>query len=101
MKLTKTSRGFDLIEFKESGGAKCSLQKSSSAEEDYVWLGADDLGLKGFAPYRSWQDISEDEIKRVFGFTEIVTDTRMHLSREQVKALLPYLKKFVETGELT
>ena len=103
MNITKTARGFDRIEFTELGGAKCSLQKSSAAENDYIWFGANDIGVKGFVPYgqpSAWQDITEKDIKEKFGVQDIVSNSRMHLSREQVKELLPYLQKFVKTGEI-
>ena len=32
---------------------------------------------------------------------EVQVSTRMHLSREDVKKLLPLLQKFAETGSLT
>jgi hypothetical protein len=105
--ISKTSRGFALVEFTDFYDAACSLQKSSLAEHDTIWLGVDDampkimardairLGLKpveggekdnGWVPYSIPQEVS--------------LNTRMHLSREQVKALLPILKKFVKTGEI-
>ena len=39
MKNRKTQRGFDLIEFIDRYDKSCSLQKSSLAFEDCVWLG--------------------------------------------------------------
>lgn len=65
---TKTQRGFTLIKFDDLYTQPCSLQKSSLATEDAIWVG--------------------------------VTEKRMHLSREQVKELLPYLIQFTETGDL-
>ena len=69
MKIARTERGFDITEFTDLYGSKCSLQKSSLASQDAVWFG-------------------------VFAH-------RMHLTRKQVADLLPYLKRFVKTGELT
>lgn len=82
MKIKKTKRGFPLIEFEDRYKQKCSLQKSSLATEDAIWLGVDigipvELGGKG------------EEI-----------DGRMHLTRKQVKELLPHLQSFVETGSI-
>lgn len=34
-----TNRGFDIAKFKDSYGVECSLQKSSSATQDKIWLG--------------------------------------------------------------
>ncbi len=99
-----TQRGFALGEFKDQYGNQCSIQKSSIATKDCIWLGVDDpqpqimvsdarrLGItnsmaNGWMPY---------EIP-----SEVSISTRMHLSREDVKKLLPLLQKFVETGSLT
>ena len=103
MKRTATERGFDLITFTDRYGTKCSLQKSSLATEDAIWLGPDNadpvvlhgnaksLGVKtdatsGWVPY---------PVPDCVHMT-----TRMHLTIDQVKVLLPYLQHFVDTGEL-
>lgn len=54
-----TERGFEYIEFTDKYGAKCSLQKSSSAGEDRIWFGANKIGLKKFCPGEDepWQEI--------------------------------------------
>ena len=101
--LRSTERGFAIGEFKDQYGLKCSIQKSSIATKDCIWLGVDDaspeimvsdarrLGItdsnaNGWMPY---------EVPR-----EVLMHTRMHLSREDVKKLLPILQKFADTGEL-
>ncbi len=99
-----TARGFSRFEFKDERGDSCSLQKSSSIE-DCIWLGHNDIALKTFVPYGvpdAWKEHTDQEIKDVLrpGSTAVLTNTRMHLNREQVKELLPYLQRFVETGEL-
>jgi hypothetical protein len=92
----KTPRGFCRYEFKDKYGMKCSLQDSSLATESAIWLGVDDpepkimasktpQGGTGWVPF----DIPED----------VLLSTRMHLTQEQVKALLPILTYFAETGE--
>lgn len=81
MKKKTTRRGFRLFEFKDNYGANCSLQKSSLATEDCIWLGID------------------DDPKRHHVTGEWLGQ-RMHLSRGQINKLLPILKKFVKTGEL-
>ena len=100
MKEGKTGRGFHLLEFQDRNGVECSLQKSSIATEDCIWLGASDIGLQEFVANRpdgpAWRDIElENTIKHHY-----VANNRMHLTREQVKELLPHLERFVETGEL-
>jgi len=103
MKDSKTQRGFEITEFEDTYGVKCSLQMSSSAMEDRVWFGVDNADPKimvskakehGLEPHgdNGWVEypILED----------VVLNTRMHLNRDQVEQLLPYLKRFVETGNL-
>jgi len=104
IKFDKTQRGFKKGEFIDRYGAKCSIQKSSLATEDTIWLGVDDadpkimqsdankLGLHRFDNPIGWTPYYIPE--------EVSLSTRMHLTKKQVKALLPILQKFVETGEI-
>ena len=111
MKILQNERGFDYCEFHDLYKQRCSLQKSSIATEDCIWLGVDDanpkimvsdakrLGLPIYATKENdngkagWTKFDVPE--------EVLLSTRMHLTREQVKQMLPVLKCFVETGELT
>ena len=103
MKFKKTERGFDVGNFTDRYDNPCSLQHSSLATEDAVWLGIDDpkpqimasraaaLGIKttqttGWVPYPIPEDVS--------------IYTRMHLTRNQLEELIPYLIGFVETGRI-
>lgn len=103
MKNTKTNRGLRITEFEDTYGANCSLQMSSSASEDRVWFGVNDANPKimnskakehGLEPQDSngWMPYPVPE--------DVLLNTRMHLNREQVAELLPYLKRFVETGNI-
>jgi len=99
MKREKTDRGFAIIKFKDRYDTPCHILESSLADDDCIWFGCDEPnprimasvvvpGGVGWVPYK-------------FPLEEhVLTDTRMHLSREQVKELLPILQKFVETGEI-
>lgn len=103
MELQKTERGFALGKFTDRYGAKCSIQKSSLATEDAIWLGIDDpdpeimasdarkLGL----PTTQENGWVKYEIPK-----EVLLTTRMHLTQDMVKEMLPFLQKFAETGEL-
>ncbi len=71
MEVKKTERGFNIASFKDRYGADCSLQQSSLATENCIWLGTN----------------GED-------------GDRMHLTQKMVEDLLPYLQHFVKTGEL-
>lgn len=72
-----TERGFARVDFEDANGECCSIQKSSVATDDLIWLGRNE-GLHFDGSCLS----------------------RMHLTRAQVKKLLPLLKRFVKTGEL-
>lgn len=66
----KTCRGFSIATFQDHYDKPCSIQKSSLATEDCIWLGRSDGDGQ-----------------------------RMHLTQAMVKELLPMLKSFVKTGE--
>lgn len=96
-KMKQTARGFDYTEFKDKYDNNCSLQKSSLATEDCIWFGVDDYkpqilaskteaGGTGWVPYYISSDVS--------------TSTRMHLTQDMVRELLPILERFADTGEL-
>lgn len=106
MEIKRNGRGFPYAEFTDRYGIKCSIQKSSAALEDCIWLGVNDpnpqvmwkdaiaLGLRVeyLSDFTGWVDYPLPE--------QVVCTTRMHLTIEQVKALLPLLQRFVETGEI-
>jgi hypothetical protein len=71
-----SDRGFKHAEFIDRYGSLCSLQESSLATEYCIWLGVDKA------------------------FDHDYDCTRMHLTQKMVRDLLPYLIKFVDTGEL-
>ena len=90
MKIKKTVRGFSCYEFEDCNGIKCSLQESSS--EDAIWLGCEDANPQRLIPGEGWHVIEMP--------SEYIANTRMHLTQDQVKNLLPVLQKFVEKGEI-
>lgn len=88
-----TNRGFGLYEFVDRCGSECSLQKSSSAIKECIWLGVTDAKVQEFVPNGvGWRDVQLPK--------DALISSRMHLSQEQVKELLPILQKFAETGEI-
>ncbi len=78
MDVTKTGRGFDLIEFKDYYEKPCYIQQSSCIDNSqegwdnpgssFLWMGMDDHG--------------------------------MHLSIDQVEEIITHLQKWAETGRL-
>ena len=87
-----TQRGFERIVFEDYNGVKCSLQVSSLATGYAVWFGCNEADPKVLVN-GNWTPIPLPE--------DHVANTRMHLTLDQVRELLPYLKKFVRTGRLT
>jgi hypothetical protein len=73
-------RGFLSGDFQDLNGILCSIQRSSLATDNAIWLGV--------------HPAPDEHEKRGYG------PTRMHLNRQGVAALLPLLQHFVETGEL-
>ena len=98
MEIKKTERGFAIANFKDSYGCDCSIQKSSLATEDRIWLGANKLDIREFKAGEGW--IEHPEFDKGTFEHHYTGNTRMHLTREQVAELLPILQKFVETGEI-
>lgn len=105
---TKTSRGFEIVHFKDYYNQECSLQQSSLAlyqqhGASAVWLGIEDAKPKVLHGYASKFGIKTDAI---FGWVpypippEVSLNTRMHLSRGQVERLIEHLQKWLTTGKL-
>ena len=92
-----TERNFAYHEFIDQKGVVCSIQKSSLAMVECIWLGCDDPGVKMLYPGKGWLPV---ELQTVLGTDQFIVNTRMHLTRKMVAQLLPILQKFVQTGDL-
>lgn len=94
MEINKTSRNFDFGKFEDLNHNQCSIQASSLASEDAIWLGIDDPNLVVF----------ENESKGAYIKTvmpnNFMVNARMHLNRDQVALILPLLISFAENGTL-
>jgi len=107
MKIRQTDRGFDRADFTDANGQVCSIQKSSSAMEDLIWLGVDSPMVQIMArdADEAWLNDKSDP-ERHNGWVDVplpknaLVSGRMHLSQEQVAEILPALQKFVLTGEI-
>lgn len=99
MKITrgKTLRGFALVEFDDYYDKRCSIQKSSLATLDAIWIGINDAEPKimacktpeggvGWVPFPVPEDVQ--------------INTQMHLTREQAWGIVKILIKFVITGNV-
>lgn len=98
-----TDRRFALGTFQDLYGTRCSIQKSSLATENAIWLGVDDAEPMIMAKDAAAYGI---ETTKTCGWVpfpvpnSVFFTTRMHLTVDQVKQLLPVLQRFVDTGEL-
>lgn len=92
MQVKHTERGFRICRFVDRYGEECSLQESSLANDTCVWLGIDKPKAQHLVPGKGWQDVPLPP--------ETIVTSRMHLTQDQVRELLPHLQRFVETGEI-
>ena len=102
-KFDKTGRGFSLITFEDVYGSPCSVQRSSIATEDAVWIGVDSPQPKVRAKDARHVGVYTHEAVGWVDFPippEVSLVTRMHLTAEQVEKLLPVLEHFVKNREL-
>ena len=96
-------RGFAYIEFIDRYGVKCSIQKSSLATDDAIWLGVDDASPKILASKAAEFGIKTVKTTGWVSYPvpkDVLLTTRMHLTQEMVRDLLPALQRFADTGEL-
>ena len=94
MEVLQTQRGFTKGKFTDYNSINCSIQESSLATDDCIWLGIDVPRLTVFEDASMGKYIETDLPKNWS------VDSRMHLTRQQVSDLLPLLQRFVDTGSL-
>ena len=107
MKIEFNERGFAYAEFEDRYKQKCSIQKSSLATEDCIWLGVNDADPKIMSSDATRMGLRERTFdERDNGWVpfeipeEVSLSTRMHLTQEMAAELIPILQRFVNTGEL-
>ncbi len=87
-----TDRGFPIILFEDEYGERCSLQISSLiGDQVFCWFGVTSPTIQVMESGKGWQPV-----KLPVG---AVVSSRMHISQEQVRQLLPHLQAFAESGE--
>lgn len=113
--LRLTHRGFQLLEFRDAYGVKCSLQQSSAIGSptayeqkpgsSYIWLGIDSPQpriMKSIA-VANGIDVGPGEVSGWMDYPiapEIYLSGRMHLDKEKAAMLVKRLSRWIETGEL-
>ncbi|MEG2381825.1 MAG: hypothetical protein RSB38_09030 [Oscillospiraceae bacterium] len=89
--------------FNDYYDAPCTIQQSSVADADAIWFGVDDVKPKVMARDAAKVGVHTLETTGWVAYPipkEVFLSSRMHLTRSQVKELIPILKHFVRTGEL-
>lgn len=93
IKFEKTCRGFSFGVFNDLYGKQISIQDSSLATDNAIWLGPDDAEPKRLVLGQGWQPVPFPPN------TDFVT--RMHINQDQAAELIEVLQRFVETGSVT
>lgn len=107
-KVQHTLTGWEYIEFKDHYDQGCSLQVSSLAEYEKpgtsaVWLGMNEVEPKVLASEASQYGI---KAKETTGWVDypipvgVQLSSRMHLSRENVAALINHLQSWLDNDTL-
>lgn len=89
MNESKTERGFALNTLTDGYGNEFSVQKSSSATDDFVWVGVTRPRVEVGPPWRPFEMPPNASIW-----------SRAHLTREQAREVGEALLRFAETGKL-
>lgn len=98
-----TDGGWPYVEFQDRYDKRCTLQKSSLAAEDAIWLGIHDIEPIVLARDAASVGVQTSETVGWVPYPiprEVQLHSRMHLTREQVAALIPVLQRFVDDGEV-
>ena len=111
-KETVTPRGFLKLLFKDYYDKPCSLQMSSAASEECIWLGIEDSEPKILTRDAirlgiiKEEDAPKNDLGEPCGWIEysvpkeVSFTTRMHLTRGQAKELALQLLKFAFCGNI-
>ena len=108
-KVGKTTRGFEIVKFRDRYGVACSVQASSLALRltpgtGAIWLGCDDPDPRVMASKASGLGIQTTETTGWVPFLlpeEVLLNTRAHLDRRQVRALMVTLQRWLDTGSFS
>lgn len=100
-RVKKTNRGFEIMEFTDLYQCPCSLQQSSLANGQCLWLGTSDAQPKVMAVKAGSVGVQTTETTGWVSYPipeDVLLSTRMHLNRRMVKALVHRLNRWLETG---
>ena len=93
--------GFPGLRFNDRYGHACSVQQSSLATDDAIWFGIDDAKPEILASQAAAHGVQTTETAGWVPYPipdAVSLHTRMHLTRNQMRDLLPILQRFVDDG---
>ena len=96
-------RGFRGLNFKDYYGHSCSIQDSSLATEDAIWLGLDGASPKVLHGHAKSLGVDTDATCGWVDYPipeQVFLNTRMHLNKEQASHLIKVLQRFVDNGTI-
>jgi len=96
-------RNFRFYQFSDNNDQACTIQKSSSALNDCIWLGLESASPKALHGDATKLGVNHNETCGWVDFPipeEVSLNTRMHLTRDQAKKLGEMLLWFADVGEL-
>lgn len=104
----RTTRGFEIIEFKDRSGNECSLQVSSIADFEKpgisaVWIGSADPAPKILASKAHLLGVKSRATEGWIDYPippDVSICTRAHLHRDHVKALIAHLQNWLKNDTL-
>ena len=103
MERMKTERGFDVAIFTDMYDKECTIQKSSLATADAIWVGIINPEPRIMAKDAARLGVDTEETVGWVDYPipeEVLISTQMHLDQEQAKELIKILEVFVKTGEI-
>lgn len=103
MEFKHTNRGFELVTFKDRYDVPCSIQQSSLETEKALWIGCDDADPTVLASKANALGEPTERTVEWVAYPipeEVLLNTRMHLTDDQVRELVSVLNMWLETGSL-
>ncbi len=109
--VVKTNRGFEMVEFEDTHGRKCSVQQSSAIGDydnsfdkpgsSFLWIGLAEA--KPVIMKRDVKNAAGDAVGWIpYPMPDtVMIPTTMHLNRDQVAGLIATLESWLATGALS
>lgn len=101
--VSKNERGLMIGKFTDRYGMECSIQESSLATDTCLWLGLDAANPQIMAKDAAAHGVDPGDGTGWVPYPipkEVQLATRMHLTREMARDLIPLLESFARSGLL-